>query len=111
MKESNSTEEKESAIAVCLTQLSRAHIFHDGNTRSVNILLIGLLLSNDLKPSVLFDPNCFDKYADSEILQALQRGRLNFQALLKEDSPEYVQRTALLNDEPELLNKPSIQWP
>ncbi len=101
IQQAKTTQEKESGISVCSTELSRVHIFTDGNTRSVNILLMGLLLSNDLKPAVLCDPNCFDYYADSEILTEVQRGYLNFQALLKQDSPDYRPRDPAQHIEPE----------
>ncbi|UKE78452.1 flagellar biosynthesis protein FlhF [Xanthomonas graminis] len=70
---------KLSAIARCCQDLERAHLFDDGNARTIGLLVVNkLLLENGLRPAMMEDPNRFDGFSTDELVAEIKRGQATF---------------------------------
>jgi hypothetical protein len=80
-KEQNDEDAKLTAIVRCCQDLDQAHLFVDGNIRTIAFgVLPKLLLENDLRPCILPDPNILDGSSVEEIKQAICQGQETFQS-------------------------------
>ncbi|WP_231103627.1 hypothetical protein [Xanthomonas graminis] len=74
-----SEDAKLSAIARCCQDLERAHLFDDGNARTIGMLVVNkLLLENDLRPAMMEDPNRFDGFSTDELVAEIKQGQATF---------------------------------
>lgn len=70
---------KLTAIARVCRDLESAHLFLDGNARTIGMLLINhLLLQNGFTPTILHNPNSTDAYSVAELVTQIKRGQLVF---------------------------------
>jgi hypothetical protein len=59
--------------------LEQAHLFNDGNARTVGFLMLDrLLLSTGMSPALMFNPNAFDGFSVSELVQSIRQGQEKF---------------------------------
>lgn len=73
------------AIARCCQALEQAHLFMDGNARTLGFLVVNkLLIENGLPLTVLDDPNCLDGFSMTEIAENIRRGQRTFESLASE---------------------------
>ncbi|CTP88621.1 hypothetical protein XTPLMG728_1962 [Xanthomonas translucens pv. poae] len=70
---------KLSAIARCCQDLEREHLFNDGNSRTIGLLVVNkLLLENGLRPAMMEDPNRFDGFSTDELVAEIKQGQATF---------------------------------
>jgi len=84
--EINSTknpDEKNKIIIRFTQKIEReVHPFEDGNVRTICLILFNKLrLQNGLRPVILENPNCFDGYTIDQIVEEVERGERNFEAV------------------------------
>jgi hypothetical protein len=59
--------------------LERAHLFDDGNARTIGLLVVNkLLLENGLRPAMMEDPNRFDGFSTDELVAEIKQGQATF---------------------------------
>lgn len=72
--------DKLKVIVAHIKQLELLHPFSDGNGRTfVNVLLNSLLIKNKFYPAIFFDPNIFDLYSTSQIVNVVIEGMWFFE--------------------------------
>jgi hypothetical protein len=70
---------KYAAIAKCCRNLEVAHLFRDGNARTIGFLLVNkLLLDNDLQATIMEDPNHFDGHSIAQLVEEITKGQERF---------------------------------
>lgn len=70
------------AIVSFCQNLEQAHLFFDGNIRTIGFFLLNkLLLMNDLNPTSLKDVNCLDCLSVEELIQEVKEGQDYFRCL------------------------------
>ncbi len=89
LKAATTKEAKELAIIFYLTNLDRMHLWADGNMRSITVLWMGIRMMNDFDLIMMNNPNDLDAHSDTELLQKVKSGTMNFKSLLKRDAVEY----------------------
>jgi hypothetical protein len=87
-KRQNDEDAKLTAIVRCCQDLEQAHLFPDGNIRTIAFgVLPKLLLENDLRPCILPNPNILDGFSVEELKQTIREGQETFQSWC-EQTPE-----------------------
>lgn len=80
-KEHNDGDEKLTAIVRCCQDLYQAHLFPDGNTRTIVAgVLPKLLLENGFRPSILHNSKILAGFSVEEIKDAIRKGQETFQS-------------------------------
>ena len=82
---SASLEDKKLEIIVrTCHNLDLLHAFSDGNIRTIAFLILQIMLiSNNLLPTIFYNPNCLDFKSTPEIITKLKRGQKTFLDLVK----------------------------
>jgi hypothetical protein len=81
IKQARTQNEKLTAIARCCQDLEQTHPFADGNARTFGMLWVNRLLLNEgLEPVMMENPNRFDGYAVSELVDEIKNGQALFQS-------------------------------
>jgi hypothetical protein len=79
MRGEKSDEGKLRRIAETCRTLEQAHLFNDGNARTVGFLLLNrLLLNAGMTPALMANPNEFDGFSLSELVQSIRQGQEKF---------------------------------
>jgi hypothetical protein len=66
-------------IARSCQAMERAHLFDDGNGRTVGFLMLNkLLLESGMAPAMFEDPDYFDGFSSDELVEAIKRGQATF---------------------------------
>jgi hypothetical protein len=79
MRGEKSDDGKLRRIAETCRTLEQAHLFNDGNARTVGFLLLNrLLLSAGMSPALMSNPNEFDGFSISELVQSIRQGQEKF---------------------------------
>jgi hypothetical protein len=74
-------DEKLRAIARCCQDLDQSHVFEDGNIRTVSFLVMNkLLLEAGLSPAILDEPNVFDGFSVTQLVDEIRHGQAAFRA-------------------------------
>ncbi|HEY4036252.1 MAG TPA: hypothetical protein VGL94_20015 [Ktedonobacteraceae bacterium] len=82
ISKSTNDDDKLTAIVGCCQDLNQAHLFYDGNIRTIAFgVLPKLLLENGFCPTILHDPNILDGYSIAEIKNAIREGQEYFRSL------------------------------
>jgi hypothetical protein len=72
------------AIAALVQSLEQLHPFLDANCRTLCMALCNhLLLVNGFPPAIFYDPNCFDCFSRSELVEAMIQGMENTIELIR----------------------------
>jgi len=83
----NKEEIEKQIVRLCVI-LEWAHLFDDGNARTIGILLVNYLrLQNGLPPTIMQNPNNFDGHSFEELLTDMRLGEQRFRSLLVEKRP------------------------
>lgn len=69
-------------VRIC-QNLDQLHAFADANIRTINLVLQRMLVENNLKPSVLYDPNCLDLASTEFNINAVKAGQLRYDDVLE----------------------------
>jgi hypothetical protein len=90
LEKAKNPKEKLDAIAKLCRAVEVAHIFTDGNQRTIVFgLLNKLLIENGFSPVILENPFVFDGYHSAdELVQDIEKGMRNFQDCCKKIYPE-----------------------
>ncbi len=84
-KEQNDEDAKLTAIVRCCQDLDQAHLFVDGNIRTIAFgVMPKMLLENGFPPCILPDPNILDGSSVEEIKDAIRKGLKTFQSRCKQ---------------------------
>lgn len=83
----NKEEIEKQIVRLCVI-LEWAHLFEDGNARTIGILLVNFLrLQNGLPPTIMLNPNNFDGHSTDELVAEMRLGEQRFRSLLAEKKP------------------------
>lgn len=74
-------------IAQYIQDIECMHFFTDGNCRMIYLLLNKELLKNNLKPTILFDPNMFDRMSQDNLVNEIIEGQNAFELFYKTGKP------------------------
>lgn len=97
-------------IVTFISQLERLHLFDDGNTRTLLLLLNRELKQNGFSQVILDDPNRFDGFSKQQMVLEVEKGITNYKLVaqgvtshlglttkeilkIKEENPNYVPQT------------------
>ncbi|KTD05879.1 ankyrin repeat-containing protein [Legionella gratiana] len=98
---SQNDDDKIEAITRCIQELEWLHPFGDANCRTICVLLLNtLLLSQNLNPVILNDPNRFDGYATKELIDEIKKGQDNFLLLLQKQNKFSFNSRRIFTDGP-----------
>lgn len=90
--------ERLKAIILFIQSCEQLHPFADGNCRTFCMLLLNhLLLKNGFPPAILEDPNRFDLFSQSELLNEVINGMRNTCLLIKNKKIYNVSTQKILN--------------
>lgn len=79
MRGEKSDDGKLRRIAETCRTLEQAHLFNDGNARTVGFLLLNrLLLNAGMSPALMANPNEFDGFSTRELVQSIRQGQEKF---------------------------------
>ncbi|MGF6666183.1 prophage maintenance system killer protein [Paraburkholderia atlantica] len=66
-------------IAQTCRTLEQAHLFNDGNARTIGFLLLNrLMLNAGMSPALMANPNEFDGFSIRELVQSIRQGQEHF---------------------------------
>jgi hypothetical protein len=88
IKKATDDDTKLNAIVEFVRNSEQIHPFHDGNCRTMYLLLQKLLIENNFSPTLLEDPNVLDMYDVSALVKLVKKGFAKVEQLL------YLSRTA-----------------
>ncbi len=96
------TEQKLLLIAQTIQDLEQLHPFKDANCRVfVMVILNKLLIENGFPPCMLFDPNCFDAFSPSQLVDEIKKGMLTFQQIIQKNNIKTIDESKI---DPALLD-------
>jgi hypothetical protein len=79
MRSEKTADGKLRRIAQTCRTLEQAHLFNDGNARTVGFLLLNrLLLNAGMSPALMANPNQFDGFSVRELVQSIRQGQEHF---------------------------------
>ena len=87
LESATSERSKLEIIAQYIQDIECVHFFADGNCRMIYLLLNKELLKNDLKPTILLDPNRFDQMSQDNLVKEIIEGQNAFDLFYKTGMP------------------------
>lgn len=83
----NNNDKKQQAIVRFIQNLNQAHLFTDGNIRTVGFVLLNVLLIRESLTPVFWDnPNILDAHSFEQCCEQVKKGQSNFLTLLTENT-------------------------
>jgi len=88
-KEQNDEDAKLTAIVRCCQDLEQAHLFPDGNGRTIAFgVLTKLLLENRLTPCIMHDTSHIDGFSVKELVEEFRKGQETFRKWCNQTSEQ-----------------------
>lgn len=95
IQKATNAEEVIVAVDALTHELEILHIFIDGNCRTNYILQNLLLMANQVKWSILYDPNRMDAYSKDERIKKIKEGIFCYQYIL-DNKDEYLEKNRMI---------------
>ncbi len=93
MTQAETEDKKLNAVAKCVIELERLHLFRDANCRTLVLVLNKLLMQNVLKPVILKNPNVIEFYSTHQLVDEIKLGQKCFEKSCITRAKKFIQET------------------